>query len=736
MYTGMTFGMSSGGVGEYLRQKSTNESISLAKIIEHAAKQGLVDSVAASIGGIQGDPGFRSRAGNYFRRVGDNVKTGTNAFRNQAVSLADSLSNGGRLIPAYAGVPAGFAESVRLFESSPASSWFRQAGDKTPTRPTVLQMHGGEHHGGGDFGHNGDGHGYGYGYGHDYGGHSYDTVGDNVHSGTQDFAMASTQGGAPRRSGANLENVVGGKRADATAGGDAPAKQKLADLPTLPDLVPVVTELNRLSNILCDRSQEHAPFADVVNFLRTHPMKGQADFIAAANDLATVKDHSVVKRAVQLGLARSDGMIWNVYNGPTGQRTTDQLWFELQTINLPLLGSDNSQTAAAHQAAVGAALDLYPELRPACEQYAKNSDDPQVVARLDKLLGSTYSEKLGERLEKAKQAELNAQKTEANRKQLPDGATKLGQFEAMDEGARHNYLAERLKQATPANAVTLTVEPDGTKITANNNPADDGTYKSIVERDGEFRRCEFKNGDAITHYADGRWETVLADGSGFKIDPQVATDVVAPAGGTTSAPGGDSGAKPADATSAGLEIPPIPLVVLLSELAKGLSTGTPDQRAEVAGKIAERTDMLSAEDFQSWMKAANSVEILARGLESHHSERVLETVNAIAGDVSRGRGSAEVQLRWREAAEKMLAEKKELTLETIKVLGDHISELSDQSFLNWKDAAGNKLADGWILTEPAIEALPVDIQKGLLSDVVSEAQKRMDDCSSWRAPAC
>jgi tetratricopeptide (TPR) repeat protein len=53
VFTGGTFGLSSGATGEYMRQNATGESFDLTKVITCGLKQAAVDSIASVPGGIQ-----------------------------------------------------------------------------------------------------------------------------------------------------------------------------------------------------------------------------------------------------------------------------------------------------------------------------------------------------------------------------------------------------------------------------------------------------------------------------------------------------------------------------------------------------------------------------------------------------------------------------------------------------------------------------------------------------------
>lgn len=53
VFTGGTFGLSSGATGEYMRQKETGEGFNLNKIISCGLKQAVVDSIASVPGGLQ-----------------------------------------------------------------------------------------------------------------------------------------------------------------------------------------------------------------------------------------------------------------------------------------------------------------------------------------------------------------------------------------------------------------------------------------------------------------------------------------------------------------------------------------------------------------------------------------------------------------------------------------------------------------------------------------------------------
>jgi hypothetical protein len=71
----------------------------------------------------------------------------------------------------------------------------------------------------------------------------------------------------------------------------------------------------------------------------------------------------------------------------------------------------------------------------------------------------------------------------------------------------------------PNNAVMgEPIAPDGTRTTSNNTAAQDGTFRKMVEKPGEWVRTEFKDGLVLTRFADGSYEVIPPGESPFKLD--------------------------------------------------------------------------------------------------------------------------------------------------------------------------------------------------------------------------
>jgi hypothetical protein len=90
MLTGTTFGASSGAASEIIRQHQIGQSLDLGKILRCAAIQGLVDSVAATPGGLQADAPMRARLAGKMRTGYEWLKPG--ASRRLAIQEAPAAN--------------------------------------------------------------------------------------------------------------------------------------------------------------------------------------------------------------------------------------------------------------------------------------------------------------------------------------------------------------------------------------------------------------------------------------------------------------------------------------------------------------------------------------------------------------------------------------------------------------------------------------------------------------------
>lgn len=142
VFTGATFGLSTGGVGEYMRQKDSGEQLDLKKIVQHAAVQGLLDSAAASFGGIQADRGLRMQMSGRVDRLSSNLSRRVDALKSQAGNMADMMMGGGPQL-ALAGVPGGYFEPARAVEPVRVEKI-----TPAPEIPQVLEMSAGGGRGG------------------------------------------------------------------------------------------------------------------------------------------------------------------------------------------------------------------------------------------------------------------------------------------------------------------------------------------------------------------------------------------------------------------------------------------------------------------------------------------------------------------------------------------------------------------------------------------------------------
>jgi len=107
MFTGTTFGLSTGATGEIMRQNAAGEQFDLGKIVKRSLIQGGLDTLAAAPGGIQADPHVQSRLRNTMRTGVDLIQTRLDAIKSSFNNVAGSLGLDGGLVLAPAGIPAG-----------------------------------------------------------------------------------------------------------------------------------------------------------------------------------------------------------------------------------------------------------------------------------------------------------------------------------------------------------------------------------------------------------------------------------------------------------------------------------------------------------------------------------------------------------------------------------------------------------------------------------------------------
>jgi hypothetical protein len=552
MFTGTAFGMSSGGVGEYMRQKSAGEEINLNKIVEHAAIQGLIDTAAASFGGLQADRQLRARLGENIQRMNLNLRDRATELKHQVLNATDSLINGSQWTPALAGIPNGFGESVRPAETSrPVNTARPESAGARPQDlvPTVLHMSS-----------NGLGHG------------------DNA-----------------GRSGANIDNLVSGsgrgdspsavRRPEGTAA--TPPAKVVIEVPN--DLVPAANELNRLARKLIEPTAGEAEKEAVVACLKSNPRLREF-----AIKLAEVKNNQALSEVVRDSFDVGSLPALRTYRTILGDKSTHELWDELKSNFFPALRMEKH--SAGYQSAVRTYLEMYPELKPATEAFARKCADLAIVESLDVVLGTSHAQNLRAKILETTQGQPQ-----------PPAAPEI---EAKDDGGVP-------KTSKPA-AIVSELPPE-------------------VDRKGPVATPEKAASEPIV--------------------PQSASDR------------------------------------LFAERINSLTVGTPAEKSAAARALAPEVDKLNDEGFLRWMQAIDSPEAMALGLESTKSSRVSKVMSA---------------------------------------LGDRLFELSDQTFLRWKEVAVNKLLDGWKLESEAFDSLPISVQKEFLSKIPSLEAGREQQ---WRSEA-
>jgi hypothetical protein len=350
MFTGAAFGMSSGGVGEYMRQKQAGEQLDLQKIVQHAAIQGLVDTAAASFGGLQADTQLRARMNESVQRMNLNMRERANQPQRHLQSAVDWLINRSQWTPALVGIPAGFGGQVRLPESiRPVATTPESPTRLTDLIPNVVYMSTG----------------LGLGYG--------DSIGSSRAS------LGSTTSGVGRRECANHAH-----RTDCTSA-SAQSGKIIIEVPQA--LVPAANELNKLAKNLTDPTAAESDRQAVSSFLRAN-----RELREFACMLADVKKVPVLTSIVN-EVFQGDGLpMFRTYRTARGDKNTYELWKELQTTFFPSFRME--KFAASYRGAVSSYLSMYPELRPATEHFANKCEDLAIVESLDIVLGTKYASAL------------------------------------------------------------------------------------------------------------------------------------------------------------------------------------------------------------------------------------------------------------------------------------------------------------------------------------------------------
>ena len=118
MFTGTTFGFSSGATGEIMRQRADGEQFDLGKVIKRASIQGALDTLASVPGGVQADTHAQRYLSKVMRSGVGGLQSGLETIKSSFVNVAGSIDLDGRLVFAPAGVPAG----VRISELAPTAT--------------------------------------------------------------------------------------------------------------------------------------------------------------------------------------------------------------------------------------------------------------------------------------------------------------------------------------------------------------------------------------------------------------------------------------------------------------------------------------------------------------------------------------------------------------------------------------------------------------------------------------
>jgi hypothetical protein len=97
MFTGGTFGVSSGAAGELMRQQQEGERFDPAKIVVRGLLQGSVDSLAASFGHGISDPHIRNQARKWSDECLNNLRSSTERLQRSVSNVIESAFPGPRL---------------------------------------------------------------------------------------------------------------------------------------------------------------------------------------------------------------------------------------------------------------------------------------------------------------------------------------------------------------------------------------------------------------------------------------------------------------------------------------------------------------------------------------------------------------------------------------------------------------------------------------------------------------
>src|SRR5579885_2853075 len=359
MATGGAFGMTSGGLQEIMRQSQTGK-YDPWQVARQMLIQGGLDAGAASIGGLQADAGFRAaaseRLGNTYAEMVDRV----NGLKACVLNLADSVSLGPRLQPAYALAGMG---GGRFFEvEMPA----RRPSEPQPRGPQVMMMQGDGPaltHSGADLDH---------------------VLGAGGHAELVSTADHAAQDLIARVIQESAAEPPAPERAAAAARPVQDARGVVGKAPVALDPAIAASEAFQGFHALADRvmsngSGEQAR-ADLVGYLRAHP-ELRDTVINYARSLDSEPLVYAAQEAYKVPSPR-------VYVATREQANS---WYELDNyfryLEIPSL-------AARGRQAVAGQLELYPELRPAAEEYARGSSRLSVVEALDSYLGTSHASDL------------------------------------------------------------------------------------------------------------------------------------------------------------------------------------------------------------------------------------------------------------------------------------------------------------------------------------------------------
>lgn len=404
MFTGGSFGMSSGAAGEYMRQKSAGESLDLTKIVEKAALQGLVDTAAASFGGIQALRAANrpdSTCRQYVTTAGQEqlAQLRTNSNVESMLRVQEILGkrwNGALRLGAEQNLLIAHNSETTPVNAEKAGAADAVACCKPDTLPDGIKAKHVLPDASGkvrvDILDNGrirvvaadsklsplpDGKSIDLMHGHD--GHGHGSEGPTPTTGSEISNLL-----ARRRQGAAAE-----ERPDATAQGP-----KRPVLEVHPTLVPVAQELVRLSMNLCAPEGGAVQKQAVVEFIKAHP-----ELITFSTQLAEIRGNAKFNEAIAEAVQRPDGMPLKVYRTEQGLKNTFELWEETRKgyFHFFLMGEPTIQAKAT--TAVRIMIESYPELSSAADAYARACPDLNIVRALDGILGTKHAESHAARLE-------------------------------------------------------------------------------------------------------------------------------------------------------------------------------------------------------------------------------------------------------------------------------------------------------------------------------------------------